>query len=357
MAMITGTHDVASTLAVANQSVASFGIDRVAEALAAQRAAHNQIVREDLIGSLVDLTTERLRVSGMAATGTMMEVDEYGKAPTQRQPTPTTVGIPLKQYQWPIGWTAKWMEIKSPADLALQQAGAFEAHLNVLQREIKKSFYLSANYTFVDKLIDRVSLPVKRLFNADSAVIPNGPNNQTFDGSTHTHYSAEATSAMTAAGVTALISNVIEHGVRGPIIVAISTSNETAMRALTGFVAATDVEIVQSTTTARTTFPLNMLAVNDRRIGKFGAAEVWVKPWAIANYVVAYDNDPANKPLSLRQRSQTSLQGLQLAATNTSHPLTSEFFEAEFGIGVWNRGKAAVLYTAGAAYVDPTITS
>ena len=356
MAMTTGTHDVASTLAVANQSVASFGVDKVAEALAAQRAAHNRIVREDLMGSLVDITTERLRVSGMAATGTMMEVDEYGLAPTQKQPTPTTVGLPLKLYQWPIGWTAKWMEIKTPADLALQQAGAFEAHLNVLQREIKKAFYLSANYTFIDRLIDRVSLPVKRLYNADSVVIPNGPNNQSFDGSTHTHYSAESTSEMTAAGVTALIANVVEHGVRGPVIVAIAAADETAMRALTGFTAATDAELILSTTTARTVQSLDMFDPNDRMIGKFGAAQVWVKPWAIANYVAAYDSDPANKPLSLRQREQTALQGFQLAATNTSHPLTADVFEAEFGIGVWNRGKMAVLYTAGTSYTDPTIT-
>jgi hypothetical protein len=356
MAMNTGTHDVASTLAIATQSVASVGVDRVAEALAAQRAAHNRIVREDLMGSLVDITTDRLRVSGMAAQGTMMEVDEYGEGPTQRQGTPTTVGLPLKLYQWPIGWTAKWMEIKTPADLALQQAGAFEAHLSVLQREIKKAFYLSGNYTFVDRLIDRVSLPVKRLYNADSVVIPNGPNNQTFDGSTHTHYSAESTSAMTAAGVTALIANVIEHGVRGPVIVAISSGDETAMRALTGFTAATDAELILSTTTVRTATPLDMFDPNDRFIGKFGAAQVWVKPWAIDSYVVAYDSDPANKPLSLRQREQATLQGLQLVATTTAHPLTSEFFEAEFGIGAWNRGKMAVLYTAGTSYTDPTIT-
>jgi hypothetical protein len=356
MAMITGTHDVASTLATANQSVASFGIDKVAAALAAQRAAHNRIVREDLMGSLVDVTTERLRVSGMAATGTMMEVDEYGLAPTQKQPTPTTVGIPLKLYQWPIGWTAKWMEIKTPADLALQQAGAFEAHLSVLQREIKKAFYLTGNYTHVDKLIDRVSLPVKRLYNADSAVIPNGPNNETFDGTTHTHYAAESTSALTAASLTALILNVIEHGVRGPVIVAIAAADEAAMRALTGFVAATDAELIQSTSTLRTAAGLDMFDPNNRMIGKFGAARVWVKPWAIANYVVAYDSDPANKPLSLRQREQASLQGFQLVATNTNHPLTADVFEAEFGVGVWNRGKMAVLYTAGTTYTDPTIT-
>lgn len=354
MPMKTGTHDIGSLLAVTNQSAAAFGVDRINEILQADLAAHNRIVREDLLGTFVDITTDRQRVSGVSTSGTMMEVDEYGAGPTQKQDTPPSLGFPLRLFQWPIGWTEKWMQTKTPADLAIQQQGAETAHLNVLQREIKKSFFLSGNYTFVDKLVDRVSLYVKRLANADSFAIPDGPNAQNFDSSTHTHYLAE--NGITAAGVTAAVNTVVEHGVRGPVRIAISSTDETAFRALTGFVAAADPRLILATNANQARDRLDILVLNDRLIGYFGAAEVWVKPWAIANYVVIFDNDPANKPLVLRQRDTEALQGLRIAAKNSAFPLTAEFFEAEFGVGVWLRTRAAVYYFGGGTYTDPTIT-
>ena len=50
-------------------------------------------------------------------------------------------------------------------------------------------------------------------------------------------------------------------------------------------------------------------------IGIFHGAEVWVKPWAIANFAFAWDAASPQKPLVFRQRTQTSLQGLRIAAT------------------------------------------
>lgn len=357
MAMQTGTHDVGVLFATNNQSVAQFGIDKAAAILAADLARFNAIVRADLMASLVTPTTDRQGVYGISNTGTMMEMDEYGRGPTQVEGVPPTGGFPLRMYQFPVGWTEIWMKNKTPRDLAIMNQNGQQAYLALLRREIKKAFFLSANYTFIDKLVDKVSLAVKRLLNADSAAIPNGPNGEVFTPSSHTHYTFEA--ALSASGLTAAINNVIEHGVTGPVVVAISATDEATVRALTGFTAAIDPRLIPAPggTVNLPNERLNTLVLNNRMIGFFGATEVWTKPWAIANYAVVYDQGSAERPLVMRERSAGS-GGLVVAAEISMFPLTAKYQQAEFGIAVWSRTKMAVHYFAsGSAYADPTITS
>lgn len=350
----TGTYDLTSLLAVTNQSAAEFGIDRIAEVLQQDIDAHNRIVVEDLLPELAEVTTDRQRIAGIVSDTEMMEVDDYGRAPTQVEVTPPTLGFPLRLFQHNIGWTEKFMEAATPADLAKRTLGAEGAHLRALRKAIQRAFYISANYTWVDRLIDSVSLAVKRLANADGFAIPTGPNGEAFDASTHTHYLAEA--ALSAAGATSLVNTVIEHEVAGTLRIAINSANEAAWRALSGFVAAADPRLILATNASQAEDRLDIMRLNDRMIGYFGAAEVWVKPWALANYAVAYIVAPETKPLVFRQRTQATLQGLRIAAETRAFPLTARFMEAEFGVGVWNRVAMAVLYHAGGAYVDPTIT-
>ena len=351
----TGTHDIAPPFNTTNHTAADFGVDKVADILNADLAPFNALVREDLVNSLADVTTDKRRIYGVSNSGTMVELDEHGRAPTQVQGLPPTAGFPLRLFAFALGWTEKAMQVRTPRDLAIAQNDAQTAYLRMLQRELKKSIYLSANYTFVDHLIDKQTIDVKRLYNADSTTIPNGPNGETFNGATHSHYIGA--SSLTAAAVTSLIATVVEHGsIAGPIIVAISATDETAFRALTGFIPAADPRTVLSIAADQIRPRADIYAANNRLIGYFGAAEVWVKSWAIANYILAYDADGSNKPLAMRQRESTSLQGLRISATIKLFPLTAENMEAEFGFGVWNRQKAAVLYFANSTYADPTIT-
>jgi hypothetical protein len=347
----TGTYDLDALLAVANQSVAQFGRDRVAEALQLDMDAFNRIVVQDMLPELCDVTTERLRVSGVGTQGEMVEVDQYGRGPTQVEPVPGSLGFPLRLYQYNVGWTDKYMEIATPADLARSQRGRQIAYLRRIRKEIQRAMFLSANYTFVDRLIDKVSLPVKRLANADGFPIPNGPNGEAFVAATHNHYTAEA--ALSAAGLLAAVNNVVEHEVAGPVRVAIDASNATAVSALSGFTASQDPRLILATNANQARDRLDITRLNDRLIGYFGPAEVWVKPWAIASYAAIYDAGPGLKPLAFRQREQETLRGLRLAATNRAFPLTAEFYEAEFGVAVWNRTKAGIHYFAGGSYTDP----
>lgn len=350
--MTTGTHDITTLLASRDQSVAEFGLDSIQTIIEGELARHNAIV-QTLVSDLATFTTDRQRKYGISVAGDMYEVDEYGRAPTQVSKPGATVGFPLKLFQYAIGWTRKWFELHTPADMAIAVQGGERAHLRMLSREIKRAFLLSANYTWDDFLVDGVDLAVKRLVNADSAVIPEGPNGETFVAASHTHYVGEA--SLTAAFVTAEINNVVEHGHGNNVKIAVSTTDEAAFRALTGFIAYPDPRITfRATDTPAQT--LDITRINNRAIGIFGGAEVWVKSWVPANYLFFWDAG-SEKPLVIRQRTNTSLQGLRVAGTIDAYPLYAQYMEAEFGVGVSTRTNGSVLFIANATYADPTITS
>ena len=352
MAKKTGSYTIESLLAVSFQSVAEFGTDTVAEVLAEDVAAHNEMVQE-MLSSMVDFTAERQEIYGSSVDGEMVEVDEFGRSPTQADRPGSNVAYPLRLFQFAVGWTEKWMQVKTPRDLALQVQGAEDAHLRAILRELKRAIYVSANYTYTDHLIDKVALDVKRFVNADSKPIPNGPNGETYDSSTHTHYDANAT--LTATVLKASINDVIEHGHGAGVRAAINKADETATRALTGFTAYPDPRIIyrNADTPANT---LDISRLDNRPIGIFEGAEVWVKPWALANYAFTWDAGSPKKPLKLRQRTATSLQGLRVAAELSSYPLHAKYMEDEYGIGVYTRTNGAVLEFDNGTYQDPTIS-
>lgn len=351
MALRIGVSDIGSLLAARNTSVAEFGLENITPVLQRELEVHNALM-VDMVSSFAEVTTDRQRVYGAAQGGSMVEVDEYGASPTQRGRGGSTVGFPLRKFQYNIGWTQDWFLQKTPADMAENTLAAEKAHRQAVVREIKRAIYGSANYTYIDHLTDNVSLSVKAFLNADGAAIPSGPNGEVFVPASHTHYDGEA--SLTAAFLTALINNVVEHGHGGMVKIAISRTDEAAVRALSGFTAYADPRLVYGATD-HTATTVDITRLDNRAIGIFGAAEVWVKPWAIANYIFCWD-EAGPKPLAFRQRSNAAVQGLVVASQFDSHPLHAQFMEAYFGVGVWQRSQGAVLMFSNATYANPTIT-
>ena len=346
----TGTLTIDSLLAVEHQSAADFGLDRINEVLAADLDAHNQIV-EDMVTDLCDVTTDKQRIYGSSQKGTMTEVDEFGRSRTVDVQPSSSVGFPLRKFQYAIGWTSTYFKTHTPRDMARAVQGAQAAHLREIQTQIKYAIYRAANYTFNDFLVDKIDLSVKRFLNADGQIIPDGPNGEAFDGSTHTHYTAN--NGLVVTNLTNQINNVVEHGNGGMVKLAISRTNEAAVSALTGFVAYPDPRLTLGTHANQAGQRLDITRIDNRAIGILGAAEVWVKPWAPASYAFAYDAEAEEKPLAFRQRDAESLQGLMVGATLDTHPLYAQYMEAEFGVGVWNRTNGAIHYFGGGSYTNP----
>jgi hypothetical protein len=354
MATPIGTYTLSDLRSNRFTSVMEFGIDNINAILQRDLASHNEIVVE-LMAELADRSTDKQRIYGASIDGDMVLVDEFARSATKKPAVGSGVGFPLNNHQYPVGWDERWVKRATVGELAERALAAETAHQKAIRREIKKALYLSTNYTFRDINSSPIAdLAVKRLVNADSMAIPNAPDGTTFTASSHTHYLGTAT--LTAAGFTAAINTVIEHGFGERIISAINYADEAAVRALTGFVPAQDFRIIPASTTAHTIETMNPGSYYNRFVGIFGAAEVWVKPWAIANYVFTWDAGSVMKPLVFREDTVAGFQGLRLAAQLDTYPLYAQYFEAMFGLGCWNRTNGSSWYFANATYADPTIT-
>lgn len=354
MAGKTGTYTLDDLLAArfAEVRAVEFGIDQLVTVLQADLEAHNAIM-EDLLREFADPTTDVFRRQGTSIDGEFQEIDEIGRVPTQKVAAGQTVGFPLRKFQHGIGWTQDFQDRASVQDFAQSQLAAQQAHRKIVARELKRAIFNAANYTWVDiYTVQPIDVPVKAFWNADSANIPNGPNGEAFDGATHTHYLGSAT--LTTAAVDALINTIVEHGFGRNVRIYINKSNEAAWRALTGFQAYVVSELTLGTAAnIPTNTNLDVTRLDNRAIGRYGAAEIWVKPWMIANYAVALDTGSEAKPLAFRR--DRIRPGLYTASQIAIFPLLAEYMQVFLGFGVWNRGNGAVLQFNNASYTTPTI--
>lgn len=353
--MPVGTYDIKSLLSVKFQSAKAFGLNTISEVLQRDLAVHNGLML-DMVEPLCEITTDAQRIYGTSTNGVMTEVDDFGRAPTVRQDVGDTVAFPLRRYQYAIGWNADWFEKKTPADMAQAVLDAEVAHRRQVVLDIKKAIFQSANYTFRDYLVDYINLGVKRFVNADSARIPNGAYGITFDGSTHTHYVANAT--LTAAFFTSSIQTLLEHGHGGSVRAAFNFADEATVRGVTGFTAYIDPRIIRPADSKDVANQgLDVVDIYDRPIGLYGAAEVWIKPWIPAGYAFIWSDSPQTKPLAFRQQKSETLQGLRVPVTFDAFPLHAEYMQSEFGVGVWNRTNGVVVRHNNGTYADPTLTA
>jgi hypothetical protein len=357
MATNYGTLSVSDLLAATGQSIADFGEDNAFGALQAGLDAHNAIVRNMLM-SLCVVTAERLTRYGGDTSMEMVDLDEYGQADSQKVATGSNVGFPLRLSGVTLGWTRKWFQNHTPAELAAQYTAARDADVRRIRRDIARAFFTATNNTsYIDRLTDNAVLPIRALLNGDGASIPYGPNGETFDGSTHTHYLG--TGSMTASNVSALIQTVLEHGATNGIQLWINQAQEAAIRGFTSnFTAYVDPRIRPASTATVADGALDMSNPYDRAIGVFDAAEVHVKPWIPANYLLATDPTSPQKPLAIRTRTGT-LDGpgaLQIVADNEQYPLRAQSMEREYGIAALNRWNGAALYISNATYANPSIS-
>jgi len=352
--MAYGTLSTLDTLSSVRQTVVEFGEDNAWQSISAALAAHNA-QRNEMRGDLVERTTDVRRAYGTTDAKVMDEMDQWGLPDAQKVTAGVTVDFPLRRYGNSLQWTFQVFRQMPVSQLAGEVSAIMDADRKNWIKQVKRAIFTSTNATFVDKLGQpaNVSLAVKALVNADSAGIPVGPNGETFDGTTHTHYLANATLTTTAAS--ALITAVQEHYNSGIPRVYIAAADEAGWRALTGFVAYVDPRLSLNTAANQPFTRSDISNIYDRAIGIYGNAEIVIKPWMIANYAFAYVTG-APVPLVERVPTFDGLGDLQLMYDDERHPLRARSYENQFGIGVWNRTNGAVLQFNNGTYQIPTIT-
>lgn len=349
-----GTQTTLDSLrALQGTTVIEYGEDNIFGAVQTELAIINEQANE-MIDYLMERTTDRFRRYGYTQSLKMVKIDQTGTADVQKPGLPSsTLGIPLARFQVGLQWTKTAFERMQPREIANTTDNATKADAANLLREIKVALFTSTNRTTFDDLGgDNVQVDVKALLNNDGMVPPLGPNGEVFLG-THTHYLA--TAALTAANVSALLKTVTEHFSSGQMELYININDEAAVKALAGFTAFPDPRIQlanASTTNVALGGSATYFDLANRAIGIFESAVVWVKPWAIQSYIVA--NNRAVKVLAYRTYNPTS-GNFRLVFEDETQPLRAQFYEREFGIGVVVRHGAAILYTGGGTYTNPTI--
>lgn len=352
----TGSYSLADLLQQRFASAAEFGLDTINEVLQRDLANYNSQVT-DQMALFAEPLTKQSRIYGVSASVSMVEVDEFGAPPTQKNLPGLTVSFPLRLYKSGLGWTSKTLEIATPREIASKFIEARRGHAARLILEMRKALFLSSNYTFVDKLTNGVSLAIKRLLNADGDAIPNSPSGATFDGSTHDHYNDRDGGSLANVDIDAIVSDVTEHGNTRGLKIIIALADKTDVKALTGFVDLGDGGIIYNA--ADTTLKkLNFDDLENQLIGYWrdSSTEVWVKPWGVQNYALCIASGVTEKAVGFRQREQTTLQGLRILARIDDYPMIADNMEAEFGMGIWNRTAAAVVDFGNSSYTDPTLT-
>jgi hypothetical protein len=345
-------------------NVFDYGEDRLYEHLADLLTVHNSMT-QDIFGLLVDQSKDNIRRFGAGTvSGEMVEVDEFGAADVQKTAvTGYDIGFPLRDYQYATGWTRKYFETHTPADIAKEFVAAKTADVRNLKRRALQALFRATNYNFIDRLYNSQTLPIKALQNADGTAIPIDPFGATFNSATHTHLVGYASAAVVAADIVALIRNIIEHGVNGGVVrLYINRAQEATIRGFTsnfdplqpprldpGGGSTADVVIGPRDTP---------YLIDDRLVGIWdGFVEIWVKPWVPANYYLACLVGGSNPSvLIMRTRNITGYGSYRMVAEHEHFPLRAQHFEREFGVGIWNRLGAAIMYGGGTSYVQPTIT-
>lgn len=336
-----------------NQTVAQLGMDAVFQGIEVALAAHNEIMR-DMMALLTVPTQDRLRRYGANSTIDLIPVDETGIADAQKLNQGSNVGFPLNLFSVTLQWNRKYFQNATGAELAAQITGMMQGDARRLNYELKSTIFNPVNNnSYTDRYVDGVTLPLKRLVNADGAPIPDSPQAVTFDPAVHTHYLG--TASFVNADVVALLETVVEHFNQGRPMIFINRAQEATIRGFSAFLQYPYDGAVMPTTAAYAggvTLDANNLY--NRAIGTFDGAQVWVKPWVPAGYVFC-TLDGAPKPLALRTRRADS-GNLEAIFEDDEAPWHAKAWEREFGFGIWERVNGAVLDTAHSTYTAPTLT-
>jgi hypothetical protein len=352
----TGTYSVSDLLVIDNVNISEFGEDTIAEILNRDLQLFNGRISEMLseLTTPIFSKTDRISRYGRSISAKMVEATEYGKPTAQKEKPGVNVGFPMKKYQFALGWTRDYMLNQTPQDAAIAATSAQTAYLTTINEQLQKSLLLATNYTTYDDLVDEIQLDVKRLLNADGMAIPNGPNGESFDGTTHTHYIGNG-GTFNNANFAALPDTVTEHGHTTGVRIYINKAQETSVRGFADFEAYVDPRLVfrASDTPART---VDLSNSGNRAIGIFKEAEVWVKPWIPSGYAFCFATGSPRKPLKLRWHHNSAARGLRIASEWDDYPLRAEVMEVYFGFGVWERSNGAVMNTGSSNWVDPTIS-
>lgn len=356
-----GASTVFDTTVARTMPIGEYGEDNAYENIQAFYKAHSDYVKQ-MLSSLVDQHDKPVRSYGDTNTKTVEEVDEIGTPLPQRKSTRFDQGFSLRRFKISDAWTEDFMERATVGDVEQEAVATITADLRLVKWKIQQALFTATNSTFNDRWGPQpnIALPVRAFYNADGGPIKVGPQGQTFDGTSHTHYAYNAT--LTEAAVDALLLLIYEHnGQQDGLRLLIPKAAAATFATFSKFVADQPASYVFQVTDTKTMTPLDVVSRFDREIGTYDSnVRVCIREFMPTYYIFAHSMQ-AEKPLAIREPTigvgSKRQRGLYMYARHQSWGLASVEHRHDFDINVLNRCNGALLYyNSGSAYTAPTIT-
>lgn len=361
-----GTLGLADLLRVNNTPVIDFGEERVFLSIANYLREYSALVNENL-DTFTFRTTKRVRGVGAPVLLQPTFTDEYGVPDVKKVAGAGQLGFPLIKHTFAMQWTYQWMRQHTPADMAMQAQAAANGDMKALQGKLASAIFSPTNYTFTDTLVDLMPVYVKAFCNADGFPIPASPSGLTFDATVHTHYTAVNSTWPAVADIDALLNNVSEHYTSGKLVMYVPMSfgnylysNRAAT--YTDFAPLTYTDQSYAVTLTLGIGTLNPFNAQNRQIGVYKGAAVWVKPWVPDGYIFLANNGSEAETKPIAMRVPLGLGGdngdFRPIFKSAGFPTSVEILERQYGFGVNDRTAGAVLQFNGGSttYGAPTLT-
>ncbi|WP_411721021.1 hypothetical protein [Mycetocola sp.] len=298
------------------------------------------------------------------------KASEFGQPQAGRvSPKGQLIGFPLDWFDAATRFTRKFVRNATAEQVTAQHRAALEADNRLLFRNTLSA--LTAPTTVASREVNENGVPIYSLYSGETDDIP-----PTFAGRSfapgHTHYLVSGAATIDGGDLKTVTEHIQHHGHGLPsngerVIIMVHPNQGEVIR---GFRrdpadAAKPFDFIPSVTAPAYLTEENI--VGDQApaqfngipiIGSYGDAWIFESYYIPDGYALAVGTAGPNSsrnPLAFRQHPVSESQGMRLIPGNPSYPLIESIYERGFGVGVRNRGAAAVIQIkAIGSYVAPT---
>lgn len=295
------------------------------------------------------------------------EASEYGEPKSLRAPTSTLkMGFGFKWYDAATRFTWKYLAEASSAQIESVHAAALDADNRLVWKLVMGG--LLNKTTIATRPVTEDGVSIFPIYDGEADSQPPEVAGQTFAAG-HQHFLTSGASTIDGTDLKDLIKHVQHHGFGvgdGSQVIVMCHADEgdtiRGFRVSGGqpfdFIASSDAPAYLTTQHVVGQTPpndYNGLKV----IGSYGSALVVEEIFVPAGYVMAVGtsgpNSPLN-PLGWREHKRQEFQGLrQIAGNSKDFPLVDAFYSRAGGVGVRQRGAAAVMQVTAGSYTNPTL--
>jgi hypothetical protein len=352
MANTYGAYQLADLLAVRNASAIDFGLDNILPTIQFEVDYANQRVNE-MLADLCQPFYVQAATWGGGGTVEMEDMDEHGNPMPSHSAPGITAHFPIVLKKQALGWNSEYFRRAKVSEVAEKFLECRKGYFAALTKAMRRALYgygngVTSEYSFVDRLTNGVTLTVKSLCNGGVTVgtIPDSPAGVAF-ANTHCHLNFDDT--VDASAYQDVINHVVQHGNTKGLKCIIHRDNLAELATLTTIFKPLDSALISYMGSTSTIKKMDFSDYENMEVGYLsGDIPVYVKPWAVAEYIVVVATGMSEKLLGYRQPADEALRGWRLQATFDDHPLHAEYASAEFGFGVFNRVMGAISQDAAA---------